>query len=425
MNDSLQNRAGTVACIALAFVAFSLAHVAWAETLRPCSVPAARCDLSRYSLRACWNGVKTNAVKALLFTPKPVGKAGLPLVVYLPGRGEIGDVARQFRQRTIFDLVTSEGFQKRHPCFLLALSPPESATTLLGGSPGRPTAVQRALHEFVLSVCRQSGKPKIDTNRVYLTGFSYGGNGVYALALNFPGFYAAAIPIAALPPVAESVSDVAPGSWWHFYNEGDYARHEMNAKTLRAFASAVVRAGGDFRLGRYPADAHDAWTRAWREDAVWDWAFSKSLDGKARTLTKAARERDPCLSLIEARCSASVPGRDAATAPMRVIDGLDTTWYEPKRAFEKDDWWRVDFGKPLDGRVRLVSGDKSGAGVAKGLVVEVSSDGERWSRMGTFSGRDGVCSFVTRGAVRFVRVRSASERPQTFRLRRIDVVPSP
>lgn len=194
-----------------------------------------KAELARYSLQAISNGDELNSVNALLFTPKPVGMNPLPVVVYIPGCGEIGDVKRQFRQRAIFDRVTSAAFQEKYPCFLLAISPPESATTLLGGMPEIPSAIQRAIHEFVLSVCRCQRKPKVDMDRIYITGYSYGGNGAYALAQHFPGTFAAAVPIAALPPLPEYFSKERPGSWWHFHNEGDYSGHGIATDGLRAF----------------------------------------------------------------------------------------------------------------------------------------------------------------------------------------------
>ena len=72
-----------------------------AGALRPASVSAeAKADLARYSFRAYDNGNPTNRVKALLYTPKPVGMNALPMVVYLPEKGELGELEAQFRQRT-------------------------------------------------------------------------------------------------------------------------------------------------------------------------------------------------------------------------------------------------------------------------------------------------------------------------------------
>lgn len=40
--------------------------------------------------------------------------------------------------------------------------------------------------------------------------------------------------------------------------------------------------GGDFQVSYFPDNGHDAWTNAWKEDQIWDWMFSKSLEqGKA------------------------------------------------------------------------------------------------------------------------------------------------
>lgn len=392
--------------------------------VRPFAASAeARADMAWYSLKAYGNRDATNVVKGLLFTPKPVGMNALPMIVYIPGNGEIGDVARQFRQRAIFDRVTSAEFQEKYPCFLLALTPPSSATTILGGMPGHPTGLQKALRDFVLDICRMQAKPKVDLNRLYITGFSYGGMGAYALAQHFPGTFAAAVPIAALPPLPEYFDKGHPGSWWHFHNEGDYSRHGIDVQQIEEFAKLVNGAGGDFRVGTFPAEGHDAWTKAWREDAAWDWMFSKSLKGPVRQLTKKGRNAEPVpLSLSSTVCTANVPGKDDGHGPERVVDGLDATWYESATPFSKSDWWQVDFVSPLRGRFVLVSGDATGGRMLRNAFVESSSDGKRWVCAGSFSGKDGVCSFVSRGRVRFLRVKSGAAKPQKVCLRRLKVV---
>ena len=110
----------------LQVTAFAASHMKPPMTnVRPLAVSAeANAEMARYSLRAYENCDPTNVVQALLFTPKPVGMNPLPMVVYIPGNGELGSVARQFRQRAIFDVVTSAGFQGSYPCYLLAVSPP-------------------------------------------------------------------------------------------------------------------------------------------------------------------------------------------------------------------------------------------------------------------------------------------------------------
>ena len=379
--------------------------------------------MTRYGLEAFGNGDAKNALYALLYTPKAKGGKALPMVVYIPGNGELGDVARHFRQPAIFDCVTSAAFQEKYPCFLLALTPPESATTLLGGMPGRPTGMQNAIREFVLEIAGRQKKPKVDLDRLYLTGFSYGGCGSYALAQHFPGMFAAVVPIAALPPLPEYFLKEKPGNWWHVHNEGDYARHGVDTVEIESFAKLVNGAGGDFRMSTFPSEGHDAWTMAWREDEVWDWMFSKSLKGSARRLTRAAKKTAPVsVSLDSAVCTASVVGVDSGHGPERVVDGLDATWYESKCPFGKDDWWQVDLGDPVRGRFMFASGASDGTGKIRDAYVESSSDGRRWTKVATFSNKDGSCSFASRNAVRYLRVRSRSSKPQVICLRRLKVV---
>ena len=379
--------------------------------------------LDHYSLEAYEGGNAVYKIDGLLFTPRPLGLQPLPLLVYIPGSGEIGAIDKQFRQRAIFERVTSPEFQKRHPCYLLAISPPQQAHTLVGGMPGHPSALQQAIHSFILDIARGRQMPKVDVKRIYLTGFSYGGNGVYALAQHFPG-YAAVVPIAALPPAIEYFSEEHPGNWWHFYNEGDYEKHGLDTRELENYCRMVQAAGGDFRIGSYPAIGHDAWTKAWREEVVWDWMFSKSRDGGIRQESGAMRDT-PFISDVTSgmRCTTSVSGSDDAHGPERAADGLDTTWYTPSRPFMRDDWWQIELPERTQGRVCIYSGDMAGNRKMKSGYAECSTDGKRWTTCGVFSRKTGKCEFSVGLGTRFIRVRSRAVKPDSFLLRRISLTP--
>ena len=379
--------------------------------------------LTRYSLRAYKNSDPTNVVQGLLFTPKSHGNKALPMIVYIPGKGEIGDVSRHFNQRAIFKRVISAKFQEKYPCFLLALTPPENAMTIHGGMPDRPTCLQMALRDFVFDLCKMQKQPKVDLNRLYLTGFSYGGVGAYALAQHFPDKFAAVVPISALPPLPEYFNHQFPGNWWHFHNEGNYNRRGVDMQDIEAFAKLVNNAGGDFRIGTFPANGHDAWTKTWREDVVWKWMFSKSLKGRSKQIRKRGLTKEAIpISLSSAVCTASVPGIRDSHGPERVIDGLDATWYESSSPFSKSDWWQVDLIEPMRGQFTIVSGDSHGKRFLKSGFAEVSVDGKRWMRMASFSQKNGTCTFISRKRLRFLRVRSTDNKANAVCLRLLKVV---
>ena len=395
--------------VALAAVAAGAGELRLVEDVQSAEL---RQETARYRAKSFSYGEGEGAFRCLLFPPqgRSSSKKGVPMVVYIPGCGEKGDPIRQFRQRAVFKKLLDPDFQKRTPCYLLAISPPERVTTFHGGLPGLPNAVQRTAHDMVCAVAERVKAPAVDRSRIYLTGFSYGGSAVYALALHYPGEYAAAVPVASLPPLPEYFCESCPGNFWHFHNEGDYERHGMEFKDVASFRDKVNGAGGDFRIGTYSAESHDAWTAAWREDEVWKWMFSKSLGSG----------RFPGSALVGAKCSASVPGKDESCGPERAIDGLDGTFYEPKSGFASGDWWMVELANPVAGCVAMYSGDANGGSRLSNAVVEVSANGKSWKRAGAFLKKNGTCSFSTAGKFRFIRVRAQAGSGE-FRLRRVAV----
>ena len=369
-----------------------------------------RADLRRYGLEAgvcsAPDGRRVSFLLRRAKVPRPA-----PLLLYLPGSGEVGaDLSRQFAQQTIFGRVCSLEFQARHPCHFLALSPPDGVTTLLGGEPGRPTADQRLLMSAVDAVIASLKRPPVDTNRLYATGLSFGGNGVYALASRLPGRFAAILPVAALPPDGEPPPPGRPTACWHFYNEGDYRRAGIAAARLDEFAALVRRTGGDFRMGVYPDRGHDAWSKAWREDAAWDWMFSKRADGGAQ----------PSAPPPKAVCTASVPGADDAHGPDRAADGLDATCYVSRDPVSRGDWWMAEFAAPVTGRMIVLTGTREGRGRLTSGFVEVSSDGGNWTRAGKVQRRTGTAAFDAEG-VRFLRVLPEPPRPEVLTLREVRI----
>ena len=369
-----------------------------------------------------------SSISYLLFTPRVADGHKAPLLLYIPGSGERGeDLMRHFHHRTLFERVTSDEFQTRHPCYLLSLSPPEETDTFLDCEPGRPSAIHDILAGAVAAVVATNCAPPIDTNRIYATGLSFGGEGVYGLAFSHPGLFAACVPVGAAPPPAYFASAESPGSWWHFHNEGDYRARGVAASGLDAFREAVEAAGGEFRTGTYPAKDHNAWDAAWSEDALWDWVFSKALGdghtGPSGTTPPNAPVRAGRPLVV---CTASRPGRDWTTGPERAADGLDGTTYMPDRSVGRGEWLQAEFPDGVSGRIAVLTGITEDGRRRHRLReghLEVSPDGEAWESVGSFSPETGECEAALPGTVRFVRVVTDNATPKKIAIRRFVVTP--
>ena len=418
--------------------------------------PELAANMAKYNLSASWfvrDPITTNFTESiathyytdshkepysdwiafLQYTPS--GKEGrlqknpMPLLVFISGCGEVGeDLNRQFRQQSIFSIVTSKAFQKKYPCYLLVPSPPKNALTLMGGMHHRPSLVQNLLNDTILAFMREPRNPPVDTNRLYATGLSFGGGGVYYLGMRFPGQYAAIAPVAAGVVNENLIHPLKPGNWWHFYNEGDYAKHGVKVEGLLSFQARVIERGGEFRIGTYPDQGHNAWDKAWREDAVWEWMFSKSLlkqEGggqvsEARKLSDLSGKAKSSVvsSAPVPTCSASVPGRDDGVGPDRGADGLMATSYVSERLVSKGEWWMAEYAAPVTGNATLTLGQLKGKDVLSKGMVETSYNGTVWTSVASFA-KSASVTFRISGKVRFIRVVSAAATPELLAVREL------
>jgi poly(3-hydroxybutyrate) depolymerase len=114
-----------------------------------------------------------------------------------------------------------------------------------------------------------------DAARTYLTGFSFGGNGVFDLALAQPGFWAA---LWAVDPTRVPRGDVGRPAWLSI---GHIARH-AEASFVRALRSlpADGPAPSADRLHLDEGEDHvGAATRAYADERIYRWLVSKRLEG--------------------------------------------------------------------------------------------------------------------------------------------------
>lgn len=126
---------------------------------------------------------------------------------------------------------------------------------------------------------------RVDTTRLYVTGLSMGGGGVWLYARDFPHRPAAIVPIcgAADPSQPENLADIPT---WAFHNVGDPT---VDVELTYGWINGIRAAGGTPKLTIYPVQGHDAWTETYHNQEVWDWMFAQQL-GAEQPLQVADQE---------------------------------------------------------------------------------------------------------------------------------------
>lgn len=130
-----------------------------------------------------------------------------------------------------------------------------------------------------------------DAQRIYLTGMSMGGIGVWELALMEPRRFAALVPIscavtqinpARMPYVGRIVREPDPYAAlaarlrhvpiWIFHGAKDDA---VSPEDDRKTHAALKAASADVRYTEFPDANHDAWDPAFATPGLWTWLFAQ------------------------------------------------------------------------------------------------------------------------------------------------------
>ncbi|MBW7455864.1 dienelactone hydrolase family protein [Paenibacillus sepulcri] len=108
---------------------------------------------------------------------------------------------------------------------------------------------------------------RVDPERVYLTGFSMGGNGTWDLAANVPGRFAAIAPLAGYyQPEDASLLKGIPV--WAFHGEKDDV--VIPGRTTE-MVNAIRSLGGSVRYTAYPELDHQIWEETYGNPELYQW----------------------------------------------------------------------------------------------------------------------------------------------------------
>jgi predicted peptidase len=265
--------------VKLPIVAIALAIIGCAMTIVSCSSirpvskdpaePASMSDLNVTAHSVSW----TSQAKYLVYLPPGYQSTGLqrwPLILFLHGIGECGtDV---WRTATYGPLQYAE---KHHDFAFIVVSPQCPI-----GNKWSNEAVLSVLDDVV-------SKYAVDTNRIYLTGLSQGGFGVWSLATTYPQRFTAVAPISG----GGDVLGFIVAKWnrdrtaplknlpvWAFHGAKDPV--VSVSEDIRMVDALKKFGDSDVKLTIYPEGQHNVWDETYANPELYQWFLGHDLSAK-------------------------------------------------------------------------------------------------------------------------------------------------
>ncbi|MGH7221668.1 MAG: dienelactone hydrolase family protein, partial [Gemmataceae bacterium] len=201
--------------------------------------------------------------KYTLFVPAEYkGDRPYPLLVYLHGFGSRGVDGTK-------PTIDGPGrfIQEREKTFDMLALFPQSETGLWDADTADSQRAMAVLEDVIQDYA-------VDRQRIYLTGTSRGGFGVWNLAARYPDKWAAIVPICGGgdPASAGAIKDMP---CWCFHGADD---NVIDVEQSRRMIEALKAAGGRPRYTEYPDVGHGCWSRAYATPELWEWLRHQRLD---------------------------------------------------------------------------------------------------------------------------------------------------
>lgn len=115
---------------------------------------------------------------------------------------------------------------------------------------------------------------KIDASRVYLTGLSMGGYGVWATGVEYPALFAAMVPVCGplYRPAYANVAKLKDMPIWVFHGALDEVVSLENSTKM---VKRLREVGNDVNYTIYPFANHDSWTKTYNNPELYSWLLKQ------------------------------------------------------------------------------------------------------------------------------------------------------
>jgi predicted peptidase len=196
----------------------------------------------------------------LLYLPKDYDKQdSWPLLLFLHGSGERGDDLELVKVHGPPKLIAAG---KDFPFIVVSPQCPKDQWW-------EPVELVALLDE----ICR---KYKVDADRIYVTGLSMGGFGVWRLAMYAPHRFAAIAPICGGGETYWT-KQFAHLPVWAFHGGKDEG---VPPERSTAMVESLKKEGGSPKLTVYPEAGHDSWTETYNNPEFYEWLLAQKRSKK-------------------------------------------------------------------------------------------------------------------------------------------------
>jgi predicted peptidase len=207
---------------------------------------------------------------------EPLGtrKKKYPLIVYLHGSGARGNDNEKPLQR-LPAVFTDSVARTKYPCYILVPQCPEKDVWV--NFPDFPqslsaTAEPTPSGRMVLQLIRHLiADERIDADRIYLTGYSMGGEGTYDLLSREPELFACGVPLAAVADTSKAGA-IKHIPLWAFHGEEDKVNGIQYDQWM---IDALRQHGGHPRFTPLPGIGHNCQNEAYTTPGLWQWMFEQ------------------------------------------------------------------------------------------------------------------------------------------------------
>lgn len=200
------------------------------------------------------------------------GDTGYPMIVSLHGTGPTA-YSPEFVMQYGLPAVLALGEQPQDFGFVVLA--PQGLDGVDWWSAGQPEEVNEIIDKVVAEL-------PIDTDRIYLTGFSTGGQGAWHLAARYPDRYAAVVSVGGSGfrstngEVSEASCRLSTVPIWGIHGEADLINiHDIIRSEVEAWETLCDSSA---RWTTYPDIGHfESFELAYRDPEVYSWLLQHSL----------------------------------------------------------------------------------------------------------------------------------------------------